>query len=99
MFPLVHAALTASHHYLADTPTPGNPTLPGNTAGKLDTVLGWVKYLGLAACIAGLFMVGGKMALSHRNGSGGEHMAGLGYVAGALIIIGGASSIVSFLAT
>lgn len=99
MFPLVHAVLMSSHHYLADTPQPGNATLPGNTETQLNTVLGWIKYLGLAACVAGLFLVAGKMAISHRTGGGGEHMAGIGYVAGALVLIGGASSIVSFLAT
>ncbi|MDQ6740766.1 MAG: hypothetical protein M3021_10510 [Actinomycetota bacterium] len=97
MFPLLHAVVMSSHHYLADTPTPGNATLPGNTETQLNTVLGWIKYLGLAACVAGLFLVAGKMAISHRTGGGGEHMSGLGYVAGALVIIGGASSIVSFL--
>ena len=99
MFPLVHAVLMSSRHYLADTPTPGNATLPGNTEAQLNTVLGWIKYLGLAACVAGLFVVAGKMAISHRTGGGGEHMAGIGYVAGALVLIGGASSVVSFLAT
>jgi hypothetical protein len=97
MFPLLHAVAMSSHRYLADTPTPGNPSLPGNTENQLNQVLGWIKYLGLAACVAGLFLVAAKMAISHRTGAGGEHIAGLGYVAGALVIIGGASSIVSFL--
>lgn len=95
---LTHAGVMTLHHALADVPNPGPATLPGNTENQLNTVLGWVKYLGLAAAVAGLFLVAGKMAISHRTGGGGEHMAGLGYVAGALVLIGGASSIVGFLA-
>lgn len=95
---LVHAGVPTINHYLADVPTPGPATLPGNTESQLNTVLGWIKYLGLAAAVAGLFIVAGKMAISHRTGAGGEHMAGLGYIAGALVIIGSASAIVGFLA-
>lgn len=96
---LLHAYLAAGTHLLgASTPQPGNTPLPGNLSSQLDTVLGWVRWLGLAACVAGLFLVAGRMAISHRVGGGGEHMAHLGYVAAALVLIGGASSIVGFLA-
>lgn len=89
--------VTAAHHLLADTPTPGNPSLPGNAEQAINTVLGWVKYIGLAACVAGLFLVAARMAVSHRHGGGGEHMTGLAYVAGALIIIGAAAAIIGAL--
>jgi len=96
---IVHEGLGTVQQLIGDTPNPGRATLPGDTQAKLNTVLGWVKYLGLAAAVAGLFIVAAKMSISHRTGGGGEHLAGLGYVAGALVIIGGATSIVSFLVT
>jgi hypothetical protein len=104
MLDVMNTALTVGHtihhrYYLADTPSPGNAPLPGNTETQLDDILGWVKWLGLAACIAGLFLVGGRMALSHNRGQGGEHMASLGYVGGGMVIIGSAAAIVSFLTT
>lgn len=89
--------VTAVNHFLADTPTPGNPSLPGNAETAINTVLGWVKYIGLAACVAGLFLVAARMAVSHRQGGGGEHMAGLAYVAGSLVIIGAAGAIIGAL--
>lgn len=89
--------VTAANHLVAATPTPGNPSLPGNAEQAINTVLGWLKYIGLAACVAGLFLVAARMAVSHRQGGGGEHMAGLAYVAGALIIIGAAAAIIGAL--
>lgn len=88
--------MAVQQYHLLDTPTPGNPSLPGGAESQLNTVLGWVKYLGLTAAFIGLFIVAGKMAVSHRSGQGGEHMAGLGYIAGALIIIGSASALIGF---
>jgi hypothetical protein len=94
--PEVHAVLV-SHWLLAQgTPAPANSTLPGNVQTQLNDVLGWVKWLGLAAAFAGLFTAAGRMALSHRTGSGGEHMSALGYIAGGLILIGSASALVGF---
>ena len=68
----LHTVLaSSSHRYLADTPTPGNPSLPGGAETQLNSVLGWIKYLGLAAAFVGLFITAGKMAVSHRTGQGG----------------------------
>lgn len=89
--------VTAVSHVLAATPTPANPSLPGNAEQTINTVLGWLKYIGLVACVAGLFLVASRMAVSHRHGGGGEHMAGLAYVAGSLIIIGAAGAIIGAL--
>lgn len=89
----------ANHHLLADTPNPGNPTAPPGVGNNLNTVLGWIKYLGLAAALIGVFLVGARMAVHHRTGVGGEHLAALGYVAGALVLMGGASAMVGFFAT
>jgi hypothetical protein len=90
----IHAA--APHFQLADVPSPTTGSLPGTTESQFNSVLGWVKYLGLAAVFVGLFMLGGKMALNHRNGTSGEHLGSLGMIIGALVLIGSASSIVGF---
>jgi len=87
----------ATNHLLAATPTPATPSLPGNAEQAINTVLGWIKYIGLVACVAGLFLVAARMAVSHRHGGGGEHMAGLAYVAGSLVIIGAAGAIIGAL--
>jgi len=100
--PEVHVVLVAHWRLLAQgsgtpLPSPGSGTdLPGQVQQQLNSVLGWVKWLGLAAAFAGLFVAAGRMALSHRMGSGGEHMSALGYIAGGLVLIGSASALVGF---
>lgn len=99
--PEVHVALMAHWRLLAQgaapLPAPGDGTdLPSGVQTQLNDVLGWVKWLGLAAAFAGLFTAAGRMALSHRTGSGGEHMSALGYIAGGLVLIGSASALVGF---
>jgi hypothetical protein len=100
--PEVHAVLMAHWRLLAQAsstplPSPGSGTdLPGQVQAQLNAVLGWVKWLGLAAAFAGLFVAAGRMALSHRMGSGGEHMSSLGYIAGSLVLIGSASALIGF---
>lgn len=95
----LHTVVMSAQQYVAagNIPAPGNTALPGNAATQLNTVLGWIKYLGLAAAFVGLFLTAGKMAVSHRTGQGGEHVAGLGYVAGSPIILGSASAVIGFL--
>jgi hypothetical protein len=94
----LQTVVLATQHHVAtgNIPSPSNTSLPGNAATQLNTVLGWIKYLGLAAAFVGLFLTAGKMAVSHRTGQGGEHIAGLGYVAGALILLGSASALIGF---
>jgi hypothetical protein len=99
--PEVHAVLVDHVRLLAQCagtscPAPSNTALPGQVQTQLNAVLGWVKWLGLAAAFAGLFVAAGRMALSHRMGSGGEHMSSLGYIAGSLVLIGSASALVGF---
>jgi drug/metabolite transporter (DMT)-like permease len=93
--------LLAAHWLLAQCtgtscPAPTDTALPGQVQTQLDSILGWVKWLGLAAAFAGLFTAAGRMTLSHRLGSGGEHMSALGYIAGGLVLIGSASALVGF---
>jgi hypothetical protein len=76
---------------------PSTDGFPSEVKKKLDQLLGWTSLIVTALCVAGLFMVGGKMAINHRRGEGGEHAAGLAWVAGACLIIGTATQIVSAL--
>lgn len=77
----------------------GDPAAPPGVADKANTVIGWLKYFGLAACVAGLIIAGMSMAINHRRGMGGAEAASqVGFVAIALVIIGAASAIVGALA-
>lgn len=85
-------------------PFDGDPAFNPSTDGfpdavkqKLDQLLGWTRVVVTALCVAGLFMVAGKMALNHRRGEGGEHAAGLAWVAASCLIIGTATQIVGAL--
>ena len=86
------------HALAAAVPDPA-PAAPPGVAGKATTVLGWIKWASLAACVAGLFVAGAQMALNHRRGMGGAEAASqVGWVAIALVVIGAAGAIVAALA-
>lgn len=72
-------------------PTPG---LPVELDTKLNTLLGAFMALVIFACVAGVLMVAGKMALSFRRGEGGEAAGQLGFVMAACVLVGSASSLV-----
>ena len=61
------------------------------------TIGGWIKWGGGFACAAGLIFVAATMAIQHRRGSGGEHGAALGWVAGASVLTGVSSAVVTAL--
>lgn len=73
-------------------PDPVSTAPPG--ADKLTMVLGWALYVVIALAVLGVFLVAGKMILSHRRGEGGEHVSGLAFVLIGCILIGSASGIV-----
>jgi len=86
------------HALAAAVPDPA-PAAPPGVEGKATTVLGWIKWASLAACVAGLFVAGAQMALNHRRGMGGAEAASqVGWVAIALVVIGAAGAIVAALA-
>lgn len=71
------------------TPTPP----PGSE--KLLTGLGYVAWAVSIACVLGVLILGGKLALSAGSSHGGHGIGkGLGYVLGAMILIGAATAIV-----
>lgn len=72
-------------------PTAGSDP-PG--AAEITNVLHWIFYGVTAACVAGVLIVAGKMALQHRHGEAGQHFGQLGMVLGACIIAGSASALV-----
>lgn len=92
------ARLGAAGGILAAPPNPGGGTPPPGVGVKIDTLLAWVAWVAVAACVAGILFVAVRMAVLHQRGQLGEHMSGLGSVLGACVLIGGASALVgSFL--
>ncbi len=92
------ARLGAAGGLLAAPPDPGGGTAPPGVAAKIDTLVGWLAWVAVAACVAGILLVAIRMAVLHQRGQLGEHMSGLGSVLGACVLIGGASALVgSFL--
>lgn len=65
---------------------PGSIIPPGGD--KFTMMAGWVKWAAGLACFVGLCIVVATMAIQHRRGSGGEHGAAVGWVAGASILLG-----------
>jgi hypothetical protein len=94
---LAHHAITAVSVFTDSLPNPGSEQPPG-TKGISD-ILGWVKWVALAVCIAGLIAAGAMMAVSHSRGGGGEHVGRIGMSLGGVIVISAAFSLVSFLAS
>lgn len=80
---------------LAQIPQPTGIQPPG-TEG-LSTILGWVAWGVTFVCVVGVFLVAGKMAISHRRGEGGESVGQLGWVMGACILGASATSLVNVL--
>lgn len=81
---------------LADVPNP-DATQPPGTEG-FNTILGWLKWGGLAACVAGIIIAGAMMAIQHRRGEGGESLGKVGWVLVAVIVISAGASLIGFLA-
>lgn len=70
------------------------PGMPAELDSKLNTLLGLLMALVIFACVAGVFIVAGKMALAFRRGEGGEAAGQLGMVLAACVLVGSASSLV-----
>ena len=77
-------------------PNPGSGEAPPGVGGKVLTILKWIAYLASAACVAGLVLTAGRMAIAHRRGDD-TNVSQLGWVLGACVLIGSASGIVGAL--
>lgn len=73
------------------------PRLPAGVQAKLDTLLGMGMAFVIVACVAGVFICAGKLALAIRHGEGGEAAGKLGAVGFACILVGSAAGIVNYL--
>jgi len=69
---------------------------PGGIGADVNRVLGWVMWLAVAACVAGIIITAARMAIAHRRG-GDADVAQLGWVLGACVLIGSAAMIVNSL--
>jgi hypothetical protein len=83
---------------LADVPNPGAGTAPPGF-GNFATILGWGKWISLGILVMALMIAGVSMSLASRRGDGGEHASAIGWVLGGVMVVSGAFSLVSFLAT
>jgi hypothetical protein len=79
----------------ADTPKPGDATQPPGFA-KVTDILGWVKWLSLAVCVAAVMIVFARLSASKRASS--DEPAQVGWILISVIGISAAGSLVSFLA-
>lgn len=78
----------------APNPKPG---LPGGVEAKLNTLLGMGMSIVIVACVAGVFLCAGKLALALRHGEGGEAAGKLAAVGFACILVGSGAGIVNYL--
>ena len=63
----------------------------------LGVTLGLVKWVALVACIISLFAAGGMLAVNARRGEGSDHAHRLGQILLGIMIVSGASGIITWL--
>lgn len=85
---------TAVPALAAPNPKPG---LPAGVEGKLNTLLGFAMALVIVACVGGVFICAGKLAMAMRHGEGAEAAGKLVAVGAACILVGSGAGIVNYL--
>ena len=78
----------------APNPKPG---LPAGVEAKLNTLLGFGMALVIVACVGGVFICAGKLAMALRHGEGAEAAGKLVAVGAACILVGSGAGIVNYL--
>ena len=73
------------------------PALPAGVDAKLNNLLGMGMAFVIVACVAGVFICAGKLALAIRHGEGAEAAGKLGAVGFACVLVGSAAGIVNYL--
>lgn len=81
---------------VASVPNPSGEQPPG--MGGINTILDWMFWLGLAACVAGLMAGGALMAIQSRRGEGSEHAGRIAMGCIGAIVIGAAGMLIGALA-
>lgn len=81
-----------------DIPNPGNGTQPPGF-DDFTTMLGWAKWIAMGVLVACLMYAGVRLASGSGREEAGEHGGRIGKVLLGVIIVSGAFSLVSFLAT
>lgn len=74
-----------------------DPAPPPGFEGPVGTLFGWLKWGGLAIAVAGVMIIGGKMAINIRRGEAAGELGQLLFVALGVILVGAAASLVGFL--
>lgn len=90
-------ALSIVPAFAAGTVPDPKPNLPAGLQTKLNSLLGIFMAIVIIACVAGVFMAAWKLAIAYRHGEMGEAAGKLGGVAAACVLVGSASTIVTFL--
>lgn len=75
---------------------PGEGAPPPGAEG-IVTIVQWVAWVVLAACVVGVLLVGARMAVAHRRGEGASYAAELGLVLGAAVLVSSASALIAAL--
>ncbi|MDQ1245813.1 MAG: hypothetical protein QG597_180 [Actinomycetota bacterium] len=90
---------------LAASPTPSGGGLPDLGSGqappgsdKIVQILKWGLWAVSIACVAGVLLAAGRMAVQYRtHGGGGEAMTGLVWTLVACVVAGSATAVVGAL--
>lgn len=93
---ILSAVTVAATQVITSIPDPDAVQPPG-TEG-FTAILGWVKWVALAVCLAAIMGAGALMSVNSRRGEGGEHVGKISMALGGVVIISAAASLVGFLA-
>ncbi|CAN5344041.1 hypothetical protein BH09ACT5_BH09ACT5_24360 [soil metagenome] len=73
------------------------PVAPPGFEGPVGILFGWLKWGGLALAVAGVMIIGGKMAINVRKGGAAGELGQLMIVAVGCILIGAAASLIGLI--
>lgn len=91
-----HSLLDLVNQALQQVPDPSPKPPPGKLQGFVNTALGWMKWLLLAAGVVGLFICAGMIILGRRqrNAVATEGLISIAYVIGGLSLLAASTGIV-----
>ena len=77
--------------------TSSTPVAPHGTSSQISEILGWVTWVGFGVAVLSLMILGAMLAIARSRGEGGQYLGRIVIVIGAVILISGAASMISFL--